>query len=85
MVRRPDTSDTGLGAQNSLVRPSQLLSTSISQQFHLLKNLVRREVAHADGFRTAVDVVSDNDGVLAGSWGNGELDLGVGGREFGEQ
>lgn len=85
VVRRPDTSDTWLGAENSLVRPPQLLSAGISQQFHLLKNLVRREVAHTDGLCPSVDVVADDDGMLAGSRGNGELDLWVGGCELGEQ
>lgn len=85
MVWRPNASDTRLGAQHRLVRPSQLVTAGISQQFHLLKNLVWREVAHANGLRPAVDVVSDDDGVFAGSRGNGKLDLWVGGRELGEQ
>lgn len=85
VVRGPDASDTRLGAQNRLVRPPQLLSAGIAQQFHLLQDLVWREVAHADGLRPTVDVVTDDDGVLAGSRGDGELDLGVGGGELGEQ
>lgn len=40
VVWRPDASDTWLSAEYSLVRPPQLLSAGVSQQFHLLKNLV---------------------------------------------
>lgn len=85
VVRRPNASDTGLSAQNRLVRPSQLLSAGISQQFHLLENFVWREVAHAYGFRPAVYVMADEDGMLARSRGNGKFDLWVGGCELGQQ
>lgn len=63
----------------------QLLSVGIPQQLRLLQDLVGRQVPHADGLRSAVNVVSDNDWVLAGTGRDSELDLGVGGREFREK
>lgn len=50
-----------------------------------MEDLVGRHVSHAHGLGEAVDVVADDDGVLAGSGRNGELDLGVGGGELGEK
>ena len=50
-----------------------------------MQNLVWGLIANADGFRAAVDVVSDGNGVFARSWRDGDFDLWVGGGEFREE
>lgn len=85
VVRGPDTTHTGLGAGDSLVGLLQLLSAGVTEELGLLQNLVGRHVSHADGLGTAVYVVTNDHGVLAGSGGDGEFDLGVGGGELGEE
>lgn len=85
VVRGPDTTHTGLGAGDSPVGLLQLLSTGVAEELGLLQDLVGRHVSHADGLSTAVDVVANDHGVLAGSRGDGEFDLGVGGGELGEE
>lgn len=85
VVRGPDTTHTGLGAGDSLVGLLQLLSAGVTEELGLLQDLVGRHVSHADGLGTAVNVVANDHGVLAGSGGDGEFDLGVGGGELGEE
>lgn len=83
MVRGPDTTHAGLGAGDGPVGLPQLLSAGVTEELGLLQDLVGRHVPHADGLGAAVDVVANDDGVLAGSRGDGEFDLGVGGGELG--
>lgn len=85
MVRRPDTPDTLLRAQDWLVRLPQLLATCVAQQFHLLHDFERSQIPHADWFVTSVDVVADDDWVLSWSGRNGKFDLGIGGGELREE
>ena len=85
MVRGPNASHAGLLARHGLVGALQLLSARVPQQLDLLQDLVGRQVPDANGLRPAVDVVAGDDGVLARSGRDGELDLGVGGGELGEE
>ena len=85
MVRRPYAPDGLVDALYRLGDPLVLLTTGIAEQLGLLENFVGLHVANTDGFFAAVDVLSDDDGVLRWSWGDGELDLRVGGGELGEE
>lgn len=85
VVRRPDTTHAGFGAGNCFVGFAQFVATSIAQQFYLLQNLVRGKVSYAYGLRAAVDVVSNDDGVLSWTRRNGKFDLRGCGCELGEK
>lgn len=85
VIRRPDTSDALLRAQDWLVRLPQLLATGITQQLDLLHDLERRQISYANWLLASVDIVSNNDGMFARAGRDGELDLGVGGGELGEE
>lgn len=85
VVWRPDASDAGLGARYGLVRAAQLGTAGITQELHLLQNFVWCKVSYADGLRAAVDVMSDDDGVLSRARRDGEFDLGVARGDLGEQ
>ena len=85
VVRRPDASDGGVDTLDGLVDTLELLTAGVAQQLGLLENGQGLHVAHADGLCAAVDVVSDEHGVLGGSGRHVELDLGMGGGELGEE
>lgn len=85
VVRRPNASDAGLSAPHGLVGTPQLVAAGIPQQFHLLQNFIWSEVSDADRLRSAIDVVPNGDGVLAGSRRDGNFDLWVVGCELGQE
>ncbi len=80
----PDASYTVVGTLDWLLHLPQLFPGGIPQQLRLLQNLKRFHVLDADRLVPAVDVVPDHDGMLRGSRGDCELDLGVGGDELRE-
>ena len=85
MIRRPNASNRRVDAANGLPEPLGLLAAGIAQQLRLLEHLQRLHVAHADGLGAAVDVVALQDRVLRRARRDDELDLRVGGGEFGEE
>lgn len=85
VVRRPDASDGLVDTLHRLRLPLELLAAGVAEQLDLLEDLVGLHIAHADGLLAAVDVLRDDDGVLGRPGGHGELDLGVGGGELGEE
>lgn len=85
MIRRPDASDTGVRAGHGPLVLLGLLAARVAQQLRLLEDLERLHVAHADGLGAPVDVVAHQDRVLGRPRGDDELDLRVGGGEFGEE
>lgn len=85
MIWRPDTSHTVIDRLDRLSLLPQLLARRISQQDRLLQNRIRLQVAHTDCFLAAVDVGALDDGVLAGTRGDGDFDRWVGFGEAGER
>lgn len=85
MVRRPDASDGRVDTGDGLVGALEFLAAGVAQQLGLLEDLVRLHVADAHGLLAPVDVLRDEHGVLGRAGGDGELDLRVGGGEFGEE
>lgn len=77
MERRPDTSDTLVKTGNRLLGALELLPTSLLEQHGLVEDLLRLQIAHADGLLTAVDVLALDDGVLVRSWRDPDFDLRV--------
>lgn len=78
VIRRPDASHTLVQTCDWLLGPLQLLSAGFFEQVGLLHNLLGLEVSDANGLLSAVDVVALDDGVFVRSWGDSDLDLGVG-------
>lgn len=85
MVRRPDASDTGVRAGDGLLELLGLLAARVAEELGLLEDFERLHVAHANGLGAPVDVVAHEDRVLGGPGRDDELDLRVGGGEFGEE
>lgn len=81
MVWRPDAPDTLVRAENRLICPSELLSTSFLQQIRFLKNFIHFEISHANCFLAAIDIVSLDDGVFVWTGRNADFNLRV---SFGE-
>lgn len=81
MERIPDTSHTLVQTLHGLGNSLQCLAARVAQKEHLVEDLVRLHVAHADGLLFAADVTAAEDRVSAGSRGDCDFDLRVGFRE----
>ena len=62
----------------------QLLPVRVPQQLRLLEHLFLFQVPDADGLFPTINVGAADDGMSAGTGRDAHLDLGVLGREFGE-
>lgn len=85
MERRPDTPNALIDTGDGLAQLPVLLAIAIAQHLGLFPDALVLQVLDADGASGAVDVVGDDDGVLAGPWADGELDGGVARRKRGER
>lgn len=72
--RRPDTPNTLIDTHDRLAQLLVLLSIRVPQHLSLFPDALILQVLHADGSRSAVDVVCDDYGVLARPRADGELD-----------
>ena len=76
--RIPDTSYALVQTLHRLGDSLQLLAARAAQKQHLVEDLVRLHVAHADGLFFAAYVFSAKDRVSTGSRGDCDFDLRVG-------
>lgn len=83
--RRPDTPNTLVDTGDGLAQLLVLLAVAIPQHLSLFPHALVLQVLDADGPCGAVDVVGDDDGVLARPRANGELDGGVARGKGGER
>ena len=73
MERRPDTPDALVDTRHRLAQLLVLLAVAVPQHLGLLPHALVLQVLDADGPCGAVDVVCDDDGVLAWPGADGEL------------
>lgn len=85
MERRPDTPNALIDTRDRLPELLVLLAIAIPQHLSLLAHALVLQVLDANGPCGAVDVVCDDDRVLARAWADGELDRGVALGEGGER
>src|SRR5690242_8167857 len=83
--RRPDTPNTLVDTGDGLAQLLVLLAVAIPQHLCLFPHPLVLQVLDADGPCGAVDVVGDDDGVLARARADGELNGGVARGEGGER
>lgn len=77
MKRTPYSSNTLIYTCDRLCDLLELFSVGISQQFHLFPHLFGAHFSHADRLSSSVDVMSNYDGMLPWSRGDGNLNLWV--------
>jgi len=82
MVRTPYASYTLVDALDRLVHSLQLLTTGVPEQLRLLEDLEGLHIPNADSLLAAVDILANDNGVFSWSGGDGDLDLGMRGREL---
>lgn len=83
--RRPDAPDALVDTGDGLAELLVLLAVGVAQHLGLLADALVLQVLDADGPCGAVDVVCDDDGVLARARADGELDGGIALCEDGER
>lgn len=87
MKRIPNASNTLIQTPHNppTLHALHLLPIRIFQQLRLLQYLLFLQIPHTDDFFPSVDVLSSYDRMVIASWGDVDLDLGVGAGEGGEK
>lgn len=74
MVRIPDASYTLVQALNWLLQLRRLLASACTEQLRLLQHLTLVQIPHANRLLLAIYVVTPDDRMFLGPWGDSDLD-----------